>query len=212
MKKRLMHAACSILMLAGLCLESHASAPFLETQTVTFQGFHDPGYLVATTELGEALELWFHYELISYDVVSTWERGERFKLGIDSELGTGIARERDAAFYKVFFPRGRDPIEAVEERCVANNGSTMGLAQCYRATARYLDLDIDYLMRDLAGRPYLEDESEQFTEAMTNARSMYSRLFSAVWDHNGGSIGAVNQWTTLLQLIYAERAVLEALY
>jgi hypothetical protein len=67
MNKQLVHPLGFILLVATILpLRSHASESFVETQTVTFKEFHDLGYLVVESTIGESLELWFHYELIFY--------------------------------------------------------------------------------------------------------------------------------------------------
>jgi hypothetical protein len=112
----------------------------------------------------------------------------------------------------VFFSRDDDPIDSVEEQCIENNGSTMGIAGCYSASYEYLKADIEYLIRDLATRRNLGVEASEFAESMKGARRAYASLLSALWDQDGGSIGAINQVTTMLRLMYGERGALGGLY
>ncbi|EAQ96931.1 hypothetical protein [Congregibacter litoralis] len=191
---------------------THASETFTSTQTVAFKDFHDPGYLLVEQDSGEAFKLWFHYEFIPYEDVLTWERGETLKLGIDPTRGSGVFRVADAKFYKVFFSDEHDPIDSVEDRCLEANGSTMGIAQCYSETYRYVSADISYLIRDLGTRRNLGYQTNNFASSMKTARQAYAALFSAVWDQRGGSVGTINQMTTMLRLMHAEKGALEGLY
>ena len=206
----LRHALPAVMVLAGLPLVAHAADAFDTVETVTFRSFHDPGYLIVERESGESLQLWFHYTTISFDGVSLWQTGETLQVGVDREQGSGIFRPGGEAFHKVFFPREHDPIERMKENCLARNESTMGMAQCFAQTYRHLEVDIGYLVEDLTRRTDLD--LRPFTESMAAARRAYVTLYGALREERGGTIGTIEQWTTVLPLLYTERDALEALY
>lgn len=118
---------------------------------------------------------------------------------MDRAYGSGIFRPEGEAFHKVFFPGDSDPIDLINERCLAQDKSTMGMAGCFSQTYRYLEMDINYLLENLA----LETELYlwPFSEAMKSARRAYLTPYKALWDQRGGSIGTIEQWTTVLPLL-----------
>jgi len=98
----------------------------LYNQTVTFQEFHDPGWLQTTD--GKTYD--FHYKGFTYENINTWKKGRKLIYSYSHERGIFLydPKSKTVAFVGA---SGKHPIELITEACLSKATSTTGIAGCY---------------------------------------------------------------------------------
>lgn len=114
---------------------THAENKVIER--VTFQEFHDPGWMILVDSDGVEREALFYYLSISFDDIYEWEVGESFDVMLSDKTGVTIRKLSSGKTYDVFF-KGNYPLEKETDNCMKEvNGTTQGIAGCYGLEAKY---------------------------------------------------------------------------
>ena len=136
---------------------------------VIFQEFHDPGRLISA----DGKEYWFHYKGFTYDNIKTWKEGRRLNFTYSNTKGSQLHDPISGASARVEIP-GSHFIEEIRRKCVSENGSTMGIASCYRQEYELWDAMITRNLKELKASRSLDDYKD--IEAMHNSWLKYKEL------------------------------------
>lgn len=118
-----------------LCSLSSADTKVIDR--VTFQEFHDPGWMILVDSDGVERAASFYYISISLDDIYEWKSGEQIEVILSDETGVTVKRLSTGASYGVIFD-GDYPLDKVTDNCMKEvRGTTLGIAGCYSEEANY---------------------------------------------------------------------------
>lgn len=124
-------------LIISFCVASYVHAEDKVIERVTFQEFHDPGWMILVDSDGVEREASFYYLSISLDDIYEWEVGETFDVILSETTGVTIKRLSSGDIYDVFF-EGNYPLEKETDNCMKEvHGTTQGIAGCYGLEAKY---------------------------------------------------------------------------
>jgi hypothetical protein len=95
------HAILVFAVIAFLPAYSLAETKVYET--LTFNEFHDPGWMKLTRPNGEQVTADFFYSLIEYEDISEWKEGEPIEVTVSDSEGVLIRRQKTDRVYLVVF-------------------------------------------------------------------------------------------------------------
>ena len=136
---------------------------------MVFQEFHDPGRLISAN----GKEYYFHYKGFTYDNIKTWEEGRTLNLTYSNTKGSQLHDPISGASARVEIP-GSHLIEEITRKCVSENGSTMGIAGCYRQEYDLWDAMITRLLKELKASRTADTYKD--IEAMHNLWLKYKEM------------------------------------
>lgn len=165
-------------------------------EEVTFQEFHDPGYMVYTDEKGSKRNIEFFYSLIKFEDILTWEKDERIKIVLSKKDGAGIVRVKTGQFYKVYFPEN-NPIDTLTQ---AKEETGVSMAEAVAQAAQlYQDESTMFLELTKNNHATLAHKKD-FDTMQTSWEAYKSHIMKAYSSSAEGSISAINSAALLAKV------------
>ena len=171
-ENKLLAAACALLVLGDLSYANpttEKTSDIIYSKPVVFQNFHDPGRLISAN----GKEYFFYYKGFTYDNIKTWEEGRKLNLTYSNTKGSQLHDPISGASARVKIP-GSHLIEEIRRKYVSENGSTMGIASCYRQEYELWDAMITRLLKELEASRTPDDYKD--IEAMHNSWLKYKEM------------------------------------
>ncbi len=159
-------------------------------EELTFNEFHDPGYIYFTASDGRKLEAGFYYRLISYEEIEKWGQDEKIELVITQNKGLLIRRKLTSKSFKVVFLGDENPLEKLEKNCLETAMSTLDISGCYHQSSTLWLNEGNYLYREL-----IKNSSDKLSTRLAETRIRWEEyensLMESFYFHaqeQGGSI------------------------
>lgn len=208
---QLLVAACAFLLLGDLSYANSAtekSSDIIYSKSVVFQEFHDPGRLISAN----GNEYYFHYKGFTYDNIKTWKEGRKLNLTYSNTKGSQLHDAISGTSARVEIP-GSHLIQEITRKCVSENGSTMGIASCYRQEYELWEAMITRLLKELkASRPA---DTYKDIEAMHNLwlkyKEMRFKVGRSVFGNSSGTITIIESNARALAAIKHQALFLRSL-
>ena len=172
LSKQFLAAVCALFPFAELSYANpttEKTSDIIYSKPVVFKSFHDPGRLISA----DGKEYWFHYKGFTYDNIKTWKEGRRLNFTYSNTKGSQLHDPISGASARVEI-NGSLFIEEITEKCVSENGSTMGIASCYRQEYELWDAMITRNLKELKASRSPDDYKD--IEAMHNSWLKYKEL------------------------------------
>lgn len=186
-----------------LALPSNAKAEesrLHKNMDVEYLGYSDPGYMRLKLSTGEVFEADFFYDFISYDEISSWDKGIKLKIVSNKDKGLGLSDTNGHKFYKVIFENMDKIISQSENECIGNLevGSTLEIVDCIRDSATLWEREFQFFYNHLKAKSSndLSAALDTFEKAHSVTKKKYFEAFEIYAHQQGGSIS----------IIYAEKA------
>ena len=133
-----------LLILILIPCTSHAEV--MHTQQVRYQEFHDPGWMTLTDQKGNEVSASFFYQLISFEDIDAWQKGEPMTITLDVENGIQLKRNASEQTYLVIFDDDNDPIQERLIECLNSEQlNTYIIAECHSEAGAYYGATADKL-------------------------------------------------------------------
>jgi hypothetical protein len=175
---------------------------------VVFQEFHDPGRLISAN----GKEYFFYYKGFTYDNIKTWEEGRKLNLTYSNTKGSQLHDPISGASARVKIP-GSHLIEEIRRKCVSENGSTMGIAGCYRQEYELWDAMITRLLKEL--KASRSPDTYKDIEAMHNSwlkyKEMRFKVGRSVFGNKSGTITIIESHVRVVAAIKHQALFLRSL-
>jgi hypothetical protein len=161
---------------------------------VTFVKSGDPGWLDLKLDDGSQFRSYFYYKLIAYEDVKTFNKGEQFSIAFPDKYGVGLLRYANDQFYKTDLSDDHNPINIILSNCLGSNESTVGMANCYGASSRMWDVEVDSLLvvvsQQTSGK-VSEKVMAQY-EKWVEFKSSYFEAYELHTEETGGSMSIIS--------------------
>lgn len=121
-----------------LFLVNLTHAEITHHQKFRYQEFHDPGWMSLVGADGDEITAYFHYSLITYEDISSWEPGESITVILDTSKGVVLQRDSSKVHYNVIFDQDSNPITKRLNECL--NGDRLNtyiIAECHNEVGSY---------------------------------------------------------------------------
>ena len=208
---QLLVAACAFLVLGDLSYANpttEKTSDIIYSKSVVFQEFHDPGRLISAN----GKEYYFHYKGFTYDNIKTWKEGRTLNLTYSNTKGSQLHDPISGASARVEIP-GSHLIEEITRKCVSENGSTMGIAGCYRQEYDLWDAMITRLLKEL--KASRSPDTYKDIEAMHNSwlkyKEMRFKVGRSVFGNKSGTITIIESHVRVVTAIKHQALFLRSL-
>jgi hypothetical protein len=169
-ENQLLAAACALLVFGDLSYANpttEKTSDIIYSKSVVFEEFRDPSRLIS----GNGEE--YYYKGFTYDNIKTWKEGRNLNLTYSNTKGSQMHDPTSGESARVKIP-GSHLIEEIRRRCVSEDGSTMGIASCYRQEYELWDAMITRLLKEL--KASRSPDTYKDIEAMHNSWLKYKEM------------------------------------
>ena len=138
-----------LVFLTTTLLATYSLAETNVYETLTFNEFHDPGWMKLTRPNGEQVTANFFYSLIEFEDIDEWKEGEAIEVTVSDSEGVLIRRIKTDKTYIVVFSE-QYPIDQLLDECLSSDMSTtIQIAGCHGQASYYWDAYSDTLQQSL---------------------------------------------------------------